>query len=422
MLGVGVALPEAVAVSPAGGHDVLLAEAHGAGGGLVVDLVVVIHAHLPIVAPHHLHPGVAEHTAEGHEEEGVGIVDLGPAVGVLNEVVADLGGLVGEPTDLIEAPPLPAGHLMAAAVGDGLLHGGLLEHLAAPVVVLHEVGHLLAVPAVGVLAPLAEALADQHQPLALVMLQGRAGVGHGVVVQQELAVHAHTVGVGIQQDLMTAGVLGGVVADHTEELVGLLHALVLGGVEMHLTHMEGLVAAVDVAGGAVVEPHTGLLAVQVGHIPDLTRLAVGVGVPSCVPVLGEHTGGVPVEATILHGLTEGLENVGGDLGIVHLHGDDLKDAGLEDDLGVCGVDGVGQGLGLGKMGIVVLQHIPDTRRAANEFDPHAPDGAEIVFKSVGLKQGAGGHGAGEVALQHLTAHVAVKLEIQIHGMWSPWLR
>ena len=420
MLGVGVALPEAVAVGPAGGHHILLAKAHGAGGGLVVDLVVVVHPQLPVVPSYHLHAGVAEHTAEGHEEEGVGIVDLGPAVGVLNEVVADLGGLVGEPTDLIEAPPLPAGDLMAAAVGDGLLHGGLLEHLTAPVVVFHEVGHLLAVPAVGVLAPLAEALADQHQSLTLVMLQGRAGVGHGVVVQKELAVHAHAVGVGVQQDLVTAGVLGGVIADHAEELVGLLHALVLGGVEVDLTHVKSLVAAVDVAGGAVVEPHTGLVAVEVGHIPDLTRLAVGVGVPGGVPVLGEHTGGVPVEATVLHGLTEGLEDVGGDLFVVHLHGDDLKDAGLEDDLGILGVDGVGQSLGLGEMGLVVLQHIPDTRRAADELDPHALDGAEVVLKSIGLKQGAGGHGAGEVALQHLTAHIAVKLEIQIHGMWSPW--
>ena len=183
--------------------------------------------------------------------------------------------------------------------------------------------------------------------------------------------------------------------------------------------MEGLVAAVDVAGSAVVEPHTGLVAVQVRHIPDLTGLAVGGGVPGGVPVLGEHTGILPTEATILHGLAEGLEDVGGDFDEVHLHGDDLEHTGLEDDLGILCVDGIGQSLGSFEMHLVVLQHIPDTRRAADELDPHARNGAEVIFKSVGLKKGGGGHGAGQVALQHLTAHIAVKLEIQIHSGYSP---
>ena len=51
-----------------------------------------------------------------------------------------------------------------------------------------------------------------------------------------------------------------------------------------------------------------------------------------------------LQGEILKTVCAFLNTEGGDLLVVHLHGDDLKDAGLEDDLGILGMDGIGQSL------------------------------------------------------------------------------
>ena len=230
----------------------------------------------------------------------------------------------------------------------------IAKHLAAPVIVLHQVRHLLTGPAVGVFTALAEALAHQHQSIALIVLQGSTGERHCVIIQEQLAVYADTVGVRIQQHLVAACMLCRVIADHAEQFIRLFKSLILCGVQMYLTHVQRLIAAIDILRCAIVEPHARLVTVEVGHVAALTGVSAGLAIPSHAAVLGQHARIVPAKASVLNGLAKRLEHVGGDLLALHLLGHDLKHASLQNDLGILRVHRLGKCAGLCKMHRIVL--------------------------------------------------------------------
>ena len=129
------------------------------------------------------------------------------------------------------------------------------------------------------------------------------------------------------------------------------------------------------------------------------------------------------EAALLDRLAERLEHVGGNLDLLHALDDDFKDAGLQDDLRILRVDALGQAAGLFKVRLVVLGHVPDAGRAAEEFDAQLADGAQVVVERVAVHQPRRRHRAGKIALQHLAAHVSVKIKSHrfssVSGAYAP---
>ena len=148
--------------------------------------------------------------------------------------------------------------------------------------------------------------------------------------------------------------------------------------DLGLAEVDGFAAGVDVGGGEIVKPELGFVAADVG---DGGALA---------PLVGAAAAGVKhlvvTEMALLDGLSEGFEGPRRDGEVVHIAGDDLEDAGLEDDIGVGGVDfgGVaGDELEFfGQGGFAAFLAAPLIDRAAGEFHAAVGHQAEVFVKVV----------------------------------------
>src|SRR5699024_10693131 len=105
---------------------------------------------------------------------------------------------------------------------------------------------------------LAVSLPHQYQLVARHLMQRRSGKGHGMVIKQKFSADVNAVGVGVQQYLVSSGMSACVLPDHLKKLGSLHKSFVIGGIQMHLTHMQRLIATIDIAGCPVIEPHLSL--------------------------------------------------------------------------------------------------------------------------------------------------------------------
>ena len=170
---------------------------------------------------------------------------------------------------------------------------------------------------------------------------------------------------GVAQQVAPAGVGAGVVPQHAHQLGIVLHPGVVSVHQIVLAEVDGLSAAVDVAGAAVVIEQ---LALDPGDIRRGGMLAVH-AVELAVGV--QHL--LEAKAAVLRRQAKGLEHIGGDAQAVHPGLYVLEQAGLEQQLRV-------PGMGAGSPATHLLHAVLEIRRrgpvaggAANIFCPHGQE-------------------------------------------------
>ena len=198
-----------------------------------------------------------------------------------------------------------------------------------------------------------------------------------MIVKQQFSTDIYSMGVGIQKDFMASSMKPCVLADHTEQLCGLCHSPVVCGIEMHLSHMQGLISAVNIPGGTVIKPQSCLLAGEIRNAAVLCRI---------VSSAGKAAGFIrkqsifQTETPLFRLQAKGFKYISRNLHCLHPPCDPLEDAGLQDHFRVLGVYLVCQFLRQAKMLLVIHRHVPDARCSSKKFYAHLPDCPQIIFQ------------------------------------------
>ena len=79
-------------------------------------------------------------------------------------------------------------------------------------------------------------------------------------------------GMCIQQYLVTSSMNFRILADHTEQFCCFCHSFIVRGIQVHLPHMECLIATVDVSGCPVIKPQSCFLPGQIRNPPVFCRI------------------------------------------------------------------------------------------------------------------------------------------------------
>ena len=174
----------------------------------------------------------------------------------------------------------------------------------------------------------------------------------------------------VKDHLMASGVLCAVFAQQRKHFADAFIAAVAPGVQVDLPHVEGLAPAVDIPPAAVVEPHLRLGLRNIGHaLPRRGAL--------------REQARVVIKTAILRRQPECLEHPRG-----HGHGFNvlavyrLKNAGLQNHLGVRRVDLFRRGAHFLKMRLLLPVALPDPGGAAEEFDAGFQYHANVVVQRV----------------------------------------
>ena len=178
-------------------------------------------------------------------------------------------------------------------------------------------------------------------------------------------------GMGVHQNLVASPMYPGIVPDHPEQLRSLLHPFVLCRIQMHLPHMQRLIAAVNVSGCPVVKPHSGFQAGQVGNPPASCRVTLPEAMVAAALV--QEQGVLSTETALLYGNAESLKHIGGNFHFVHPLHDPFKHTRLQDDFRVLAVDLFRKLPGQAEMFPVIHGHKPDARRPSKKLHPQFPN-------------------------------------------------
>ena len=183
---------------------------------------------------------------------------------------------------------------------------------------------------------------------------------------------------------------------------------------MNLSHMQGFITAGNVLSRTVVEPHPCFFTVQVGHCAALTVRAVFREIHIRVTVYGKHPCVVPAETAVFHGHAEILKNICRDFYSVHALCNNFKYTCLQYDFGILCVYNIRKSLRFCKMDVIILNHVPDAGCATDKFHPKTGNGTQVIFQGIGVIQIVCRDCTGEIAFQHLAAHISVKFKIKFH--------
>ena len=156
--------------------------------------------------------------------------------------------LVGKPGDLVVSPPVSPGQFLSWN-GFPVIH-----HQSAPIVVFHQIRHGFCRPAIGIFSTFAVSLAHQYQFFSRHFRKWHTGKWHCMIIKQQFSADIHPMGMSIQQYLVTSSMNFRILADHTEQFCYFCHSFIVSGIQVHLPHMERLIATVDVSGCPVIKP------------------------------------------------------------------------------------------------------------------------------------------------------------------------
>ena len=230
--------------------------------------------------------------------------------------------LVGKPGDLIVAPPVSPGQFLSRNLFP------VINDQSAPVVVFHQIRHGFCGPSVWIFSAFAVTLTHQYQFFSRHFQKRHTGKWHRMVVKQQFSTDIYPMRMCVQQDLMASSVNPCVRADHAEQLCGLCHSLVICGVQMYLSHMQCLIAAVNVAGCPVVKPQSCLLPGQIRDTAVFCRIVSSAGISAGL-IRKQRI--VQTETPMFRFHTECLKHIVRDLYGLHPPCDPLENAGLQDD-------------------------------------------------------------------------------------------
>ena len=95
-----------------------------------------------------------------------------------------------------------------------------------------------------------------------------------MIIKQQFSTDIYPMGMCIQQYLVTSSMNFRILADHnhTEQFCCFCHSFIVRGIQVHLPHMECLIATVDVSGCPVIKPQSCFLPGQIRNPPVFCRI------------------------------------------------------------------------------------------------------------------------------------------------------
>ncbi len=180
-------------------------------------------------------------------------------------------------------------------------------------------------------------------------------------------------GVGVQQYLVSSGMSACVLPDHLKKPGSLHKSFVIGGIQMHLAHMQRLIATIDIPGCPVIEPHLSLQPVQIRQAAVLSSVISGAS--EILRTLKKRR--LQGKISVLRGESESLKHICRDFHILHPFHNPLKNARLQNNFRIHPVYHIRQSRRISEN---ALRHLPSYTR----FRRHVP---EISHPDPGLPSG-----------------------------------